>query len=245
LPRYKLIVEYDGAPYAGFQRQDGLATVQGVLEQAVHSFCGETITLRAAGRTDTGVHATGQVVHIDLEKAWDTDTVRDAMNAHLRHERVAVLSVDEVGPDFDARFSATKRHYRYIILNRRPQPVLERGQVWGVPKQLDEEQMQAAADRLIGHHDFTTFRSAQCQANSPMRTLDVLTVRRQGEHVMIEAVARSFLHNQVRSLVGALKLAGEGKLSADDVQAMLEARDRTACAPVAPPDGLVLTRVDY
>ena len=245
MPRYKLTVEYDGAPYAGFQRQDDQPTVQGVLEAAILAFSGQTITLRAAGRTDTGVHATGQVVHIDLEKSWDTDTVRDALNAHLRHERVAVLSVYEVGPDFDARFSATKRHYRYMILNRRPPPVLERGQVWGVPKPLDETRMQAAADRLIGHHDFTTFRSAQCQANSPMRTLDILAVRRQGEHVTVEAVARSFLHNQVRSLVGALKLAGEGKLSAADVQAMLEARDRTACAPVAPPDGLVLTRVDY
>lgn len=245
MPRYKLLIEYDGGPYAGFQRQDGPPTVQAVLEAAVTAFSGEEVTLKAAGRTDTGVHATGQVIHIDLQKDWPTDTVRDAMNAHMREEKVAVLTAEEVGEDFDARFSATKRHYRYTILNRRPQPVLERGYVWGVSKPLDDAMMQAAADRLIGHHDFTTFRSVQCQANSPMRTLDVLNVTREGEHVVIEAAARSFLHNQVRSLVGALKQAGEGRLTPDDVEAMLNARDRHACAPVAPPDGLVFTRVDY
>lgn len=245
MPRYRLTVEYNGAPYAGFQRQDGPPTVQGVLEDAALAFTGQTITLKAAGRTDTGVHATGQVVHFDLEKDWPTDTVRDAMNAHMRAEKVAVLDVLEVDENFDARFSATKRHYRYTILNRRPQPVLERGQVWGVGVPLDERLMQAAADRLVGHHDFTTFRSVQCQANSPMRTLDTLTVTRDGEHILINASARSFLHNQVRSLVGALKQAGEGKITADDVQLMLEARDRKACAPVAPPDGLVFVKVDY
>lgn len=245
MPRYKLLVEYDGSPYAGFQRQDGPATVQGVLEAAVFAFTGQTITLKAAGRTDTGVHAMGQVVHIDLEKNWPTDTVRDAMNAHMREELVGVISAQQVDESFDARFSATRRHYRYTILNRRTQPVLQRGKVWGVAKPLDETVMQAAADRLIGHHDFTTFRSVQCQANSPMRTLDTLKVTRQGEQVFIDAAARSFLHNQVRSLVGALKQAGEGRLTPDDVQAMLEARDRHACAPVAPPDGLVFTKVDY
>lgn len=245
MPRYKLLVEYDGSPYAGFQRQDGPATVQGVLEAAVFAFTGQTITLKAAGRTDTGVHAMGQVVHIDLEKDWPTDTVRDAMNAHMREELVGVISAQQVDESFDARFSATRRHYRYTILNRRTQPVLQRGKVWGVAKPLDETVMQAAADRLIGHHDFTTFRSVQCQANSPMRTLDTLKVTRQGEQVFIDAAARSFLHNQVRSLVGALKQAGEGRLTPDDVQAMLEARDRHACAPVAPPDGLVFTKVDY
>ncbi len=245
MPRYRLTIEYNGSPYAGFQKQDGPPTVQGVLEDAVHAFTGQTITLKAAGRTDTGVHATGQVVHFDLEKNWPTDTVRDAMNAHMRAEQVAVLHVVEVDESFDARFSATKRHYRYTILNRRPQPVLARGQVWGVGVPLDAGLMQAAADRLVGHHDFTTFRSVQCQANSPMRTLDTLTMMRDGEHILINASARSFLHNQVRSLVGALKQAGEGKITADDVQAMLEACDRKACAPVAPPDGLVFTKVDY
>ncbi|MEO0384594.1 MAG: tRNA pseudouridine(38-40) synthase TruA [Pseudomonadota bacterium] len=245
MPRYKLLIEYDGTPYAGFQRQDGPATVQAVLEVAVFAFTGQTITLKAAGRTDTGVHAVGQVVHIDLEKDWPTDTVRDAMNAHMREELVGVISAQQVDESFDARFSATKRHYRYTILNRRTQPLLERGKVWGVATPLDAALMQAAADRLIGHHDFTTFRSVQCQANSPMRTLDVLQVTRRGEHVLVYAAARSFLHNQVRSLVGALKLAGEGRLAADDVQAMLEARDRHTCAPVAPAHGLVFTKVDY
>lgn len=245
MPRYKLLIEYDGGPYAGFQRQDGPPTVQGVLEAAVLAFTGQTITLKAAGRTDTGVHAVGQVVHIDLQKDWPTDTVRDAMNAHMRDERVGVISAQQVDESFDARFSATKRHYRYTILNRRTQPVLESGKVWGVAKLLDAALMQAAADRLIGHHDFTTFRSVQCQANSAMRTLDVLQVTRQDEHVFVDAAARSFLHNQVRSLVGALKLAGEGRLTADDAQAMLEARDRHACAPVAPAHGLVFVKVDY
>lgn len=244
MPRYKLLIEYDGGPYAGFQRQDGPPTVQGVLEAAVLAFTGQTITLKAAGRTDTGVHAVGQVVHIDLQKDWPTDTVRDAMNAHMREELVGVISAQQVDESFDARFSATKRHYRYTILNRRTQPVLECGKVWGVAKPL-ESVMQAAANRLIGHHDFTTFRSVQCQAKSPLRTLDVLQVTRDGEHVFVDAAARSFLHNQVRSLVGALKLAGEGRVTANDVQTMLEARNRQACAPVAPAHGLVFTKVDY
>lgn len=243
--RYKLHIEYDGSPYVGFQRQQEQRTVQGVLEAAVLAFTGEVITLKAAGRTDTGVHARDQVVHFDLTKDWDTDTVRDAMNAHLRHEMVGVVEVAQVDESFDARFSATKRHYRYTILNRRTPPVLELGKVWGVAKPLDETVMQAAADRLIGHHDFTTFRSVHCQGKSPLRTLEVLSVRRDGEHVFVDAAARSFLHNQVRSMVGALKAAGEGKVSADDVQAMLESRDRALCPPVAPPEGLVFERVEY
>ena len=245
MPRYKLLIEYHGGPYAGFQRQDGRPTVQGTLEAAILAFTAEAVTLKAAGRTDAGVHATGQVVHFDLESNWKTDVVRDAMNAHLREELVGVIAAEEVDGSFDARFSATRRYYRYTILNRRAPPVFERGKVWGVSKPLDETRMQAAADRLIGHHDFTTFRSAHCQAKSPMRTLEVLSVSREGEHVFVDAAARSFLHNQVRSLVGALKMAGEGRLTADDVEAMLEARDRTACAPVATADGLVFTRVEY
>ncbi len=243
--RYKLTVEYDGRPYAGFQRQQNAPSVQGVLEAAVLAFTGETITLKAAGRTDTGVHATGQVVHFDLSKAWEPDRIRDAMNAHMRQELVGVLRAEAVDDSFDARFSAKRRYYRYTILNRRTPPVYERGKVWGVSRDLDIAQMQAAADRLVGHHDFTTFRSAHCQAKSPERTLETLHVSREGQHVYVDAAARSFLHNQVRSLVGALKVAGEGRLSADEAQAMLEARDRKACAAVAPADGLVFTKVDY
>lgn len=245
MQRYKLLVEYHGGPYAGFQRQENALTVQGVLEAAVKAFCGEEVTLKAAGRTDAGVHATGQVVHFDLDKAWPAATVRDAMNAHMITEQVGVIDAWAVDDSFDARFSAKKRHYRYTILNRWAPPVYERGLVWGVKKPLDIALMQAAADRLIGHHDFTTFRSAHCQANSPERTLEDLRVSREGEHVFVDASARSFLHNQVRSLVGALKQAGEGRITADDIQAMLEARDRKACAPVAPSDGLVFTKVDY
>lgn len=245
VPRFKLLIEYDGSPYAGFQRQQDQRTVQGALEAAVLAFTGEAITLKAAGRTDTGVHARGQVVHFDLTKEWETDTVRDAMNAHLRQELVGVVEVQDVDESFDARFSATKRHYRYTILNRRTPPVLELGKVWGVAKPLDETLMQTAADQLVGHHDFTTFRSVHCQSNSPIKTLDKLDVRRDGEHVYVDAAARSFLHNQVRSMVGALKVAGEGKVSADDVQAMLESRDRTRCPALAPPEGLVFERVEY
>lgn len=245
MPRYKLLIEYDGSPYVGFQRQQEQRTVQGALEAAVLALSGEVITLKAAGRTDTGVHAKGQVVHFDLTKDWDADTVRNAMNAHLRHEMVGVVEATQVEDSFDARFSAKRRHYRYTILNRRTPPILELGKVWGVAKPLDETVMQAAADRLVGHHDFTTFRSVQCQGNSPLRTLDVLTVCRQGEHIIVDAAARSFLHNQVRSMVGALKAAGEGKVSADDVQAMLESCDRAKCPPVAPPDGLVFMQVEY
>ncbi|MBV6658045.1 MAG: tRNA pseudouridine(38-40) synthase TruA [Devosiaceae bacterium] len=245
MPRYKLTVEYDGTPYSGFQRQDNAPSVQGALEAAVKAFCGDVITLKAAGRTDTGVHAVGQVVHFDLSKDWPADTVRDAMNAHLMTEAVVVLAAEAVGDDFDARFSAKRRHYRYTILNRWMQPVYERGRVWGVKKPLDVGLMQAAADRLVGHHDFTTFRSAHCQAKSPERTLERLEVSRDGEHVYVEASARSFLHNQVRSLVGALKLAGEGRATADQIEALLHARDRTKCPAVAPACGLVFTKVDY
>lgn len=245
MPRYKLLIEYDGSPYAGFQRQLDQRTVQGALEAAVLAFSGDAITLKAAGRTDTGVHAKGQVVHFDLTRDWETDTVRDAMNAHLRHELVGVVEAVRVDDSFDARFSALRRHYRYTILNRRTPPVLELGKVWGVAASLDESIMQDAADRLVGHHDFTTFRSVHCQGKSPFRTLDVLTVRREGEHIIVDAAARSFLHNQVRSMVGALKAAGEGKVTADDVQTMLESCDRAKCPAVAPPDGLVFMHVDY
>lgn len=247
MPRYRIDVEYDGTPYAGWQRQAGPHSVQAALEQAILGFSGETITLRGAGRTDAGVHAMGQVAHFDLERDWPGGKVRDALNAHLRlaGEAVAVISAAQVSGDFDARFSATARHYLYRIVNRRAHPALEKDRAWWVPVPLDAEVMHAAARQFLGRHDFTTFRSAQCQASSPVRTLDRLDVTRSGDLIEIRTSARSFLHNQVRSMVGTLKRAGEGAWSAADVLAALEARDRAACGAMAPPEGLYLTQVDY
>ncbi len=247
MPRYRLDIEYDGTPYAGWQRQAGQHSVQAALEQAVLAFTGEAVTLRGAGRTDSGVHATGQVAHIDLLKEWPADTVRDAMNAHLKMagEAVAVTSASAVSGEFDARFSATARHYLYRILNRRAPAALEKHRAWWVPAPLDAAAMHAAAQGLLGRQDLTTFRSAQCQANSPVRTLDRLDVTRSGDLIEVRTSARSYLHNQVRSMVGTLKRAGEGAWSAADVRAALDARDRAACAGIAPPEGLYLVRVDY
>jgi tRNA pseudouridine38-40 synthase len=247
MPRYRLDIEYDGRPYAGWQRQDGPRSVQEAIEQAIKAFCGETVSLRAAGRTDAGVHATAQVAHVDLSKEWREDTVRDAVNAHLGNagDPVVILSASMVVGDFDARFSATGRRYLYKILNRRAPPAIERGRVWWVPKPLDVEAMHAAAQRLVGRYDFTTFRSVQCQADNPVRTLDRLDVTRNGELIEVRAAARAFLHNQVRSMVGSLKEVGVGRWSADDLAAALAARDRNACGPVAPPDGLYLVGVSY
>jgi tRNA pseudouridine38-40 synthase len=245
MPRYKLIIEYDGRPFVGWQIQDNGPTVQGVLAAAAQAFCGEKVVIYGAGRTDAGVHALGQVGHIDLSKAWDADTVRDAMNAHLRPHPVAVLSAEQVEDTFDARFSARKRHYLYRIINRRADLTFERGRAWRIAKMLNSAAMHAAAQRLVGRHDFTTFRNVECQAKSPVKTLDQLDVHRIRDDIHVVASARSFLHTQVRSMVGALALVGEGKWTADNLSAALEKRDRTACAPVAPPDGLYLTSVDY
>jgi tRNA pseudouridine38-40 synthase len=245
MPRYKLTIEYDGGPFVGWQVQDNGPSVQGALIAAVATFCGEKVSIRGAGRTDAGVHALGQVAHVDLVKAWDADTVRDALNAHLRPHPVVVLAAEAVDASFDARRSARRRHYLYRIINRRTDLALERGRAWRIGKPLDAAAMHGAAQRLLGRHDFTTFRHAECQAKSPVKTLDRLEVERSGEELRVLAAARSFLHNQVRSMVGALALVGEGKWSADDVSAALGARDRAACAPVAPPDGLYLLRVDY
>ncbi|MCO5063648.1 MAG: tRNA pseudouridine(38-40) synthase TruA [Rhizobiaceae bacterium] len=245
--RFRLDIEYDGAPYAGWQRQAGHHTVQAAIEQALLAFSGEDGKLRGAGRTDAGVHATGQVAHIDLSREWKPDKVRDALNAHLRlnGERVSILAAKPVASDFDARFSAKARHYVYRILNRRSPPALEAGKVWWVPKRLDAEAMHEAAQPLLGKHDFTTFRSTQCQATSPVRTLDRLDVVRSGDAIEIHASARSFLHNQVRSMVGSLKRVGEGGWPPDAVKAALDAQDRAACAGIAPPEGLYLAQVDY
>ena len=245
MPRYKIIVEYDGAPFVGWQLQEKDLSVQGALMAAIEAFSGEKVMLQGAGRTDAGVHAIGQVAHFDLAAERETDTVRDAINAHLRPHPVAVLSAEKVPADFDARRSALRRHYLYRIGNRRPDLALERGRAWRVPRRLDAEAMHAGAQRLIGKHDFTTFRSTECQAKSPEKTLDRLDVSRVGEEVHITATARSFLHNQVRSMVGSLVLVGDGKWRPDDMGRVLQARDRAACGPVAPPDGLYLVRVDY
>ena len=245
MPRYKLTIEYDGTPFAGWQWQDDLPSVQRALADAMTAFCGHAVKIAGAGRTDAGVHALGQVAHVDLEKDWRTDQVRDAVNAHLRPHPVAVLSAEKVADDFDARFSAKKRHYLYRIANRRPDLALDRSRAWRVPRKLDAEAMHEAAQRLIGKHDFTTFRSTECQAKSPEKTLDRLDVSRAGDEVHVNTSARSFLHNQVRSMVGSLAFVGDGKWNADDLAAALAARDRAACAPVAPPEGLYLVRVDY
>jgi tRNA pseudouridine38-40 synthase len=247
VPRYRLDIEYDGSPYAGWQRQSGQHSVQAALEQAVAAFCGEEVSLRGAGRTDAGVHALGQVAHLDLARDWPADTVRDAVNAHLMSagETVSVLAAALAAEDFDARFSALRRHYLYRIVNRRAPLALARRQAWWVPKPLDAEAMHEAARALVGKHDFTTFRSVQCQAKSPVKTLDRLDVTRAGEAIEFRATARSFLHNQVRSMVGTLKRVGEGAWDAGDVMHALEACDRSACGPVAPPDGLYLVKVDY
>jgi tRNA pseudouridine38-40 synthase len=245
MPRYRLDLEYDGRPYKGFQAQGDLPTIQGSIERAVKGFTGETLRLQAAGRTDTGVHALHQVVHIDLERAWKPEVVRDALNAHLVPEPIAITSASLAPEGFHARFSATGRRYLYRILNRVAPPSLDRGRVWHLKKPLDAEAMAAAAGVLIGHHDFTTFRDIDCQAKSPMKTLDVATVSRDGEEVRLVFAARSFLHRQVRSMAGSLAEVGAGRWSADDLRAALEARDRTACGPVAPADGLYLAEVSY
>jgi tRNA pseudouridine38-40 synthase len=245
MPRYKIIVEYDGSPFFGWQWQETVPSVQRALTEAIAAFTGETSMVQGAGRTDAGVHALGQVAHFDLTKDHQTDTVRDALNAYLRPNPVAVLSAEKVAADFDARRSALRRHYLYRIANRRPDLALDRQRAWRVPRRLDVEAMHAAAQRLVGKHDFTTFRSTECQAKSAEKTLDKLDVSRAGDEVHIVAVARSFLHNQVRSMVGTLVPVGDGKWTADDVSRALASRDRSACGPVAPPEGLYLVRVDY
>lgn len=245
MPRYRITIEYDGTPFVGWQYQDNGPSVQGRLAEALKAFSGETVMPGGAGRTDAGVHALGQVAHFDLGKDWPIDTVRDALNAHLRPDPISVIACALADDDFDARFSATRRTYLYRIVDRRAPLALDAMRAWQVPVPLDTDAMHAAAQRLTGRHDFTTFRSAQCQAKSPVKTLDRLNVARIGAEVQVTAQARSFLHNQVRSLVGALRLVGEGKWSAAKLSRSLEARDRAACARVAPPHGLYLVSVDY
>ena len=245
MPRYALLVEYDGAPFVGWQRQANGLSVQQALEEAVAKLTGEEALVHGAGRTDAGVHAIGQVAHVDLSKDWPVHKLRAGLNFHLRPNPVVVRAAAAVPDDFHARFSAVKRHYLYRILNRPAPPALERGRVWHVPVALDAAIMHEAAQVLVGRHDFTTFRASQCQAASPVKTLDAISVTRVGEEVHIRCLARSFLHNQVRSIVGSLKLVGEGKWTAGDLRAALKARARAACGPVAPAAGLYLAQVDY
>jgi tRNA pseudouridine38-40 synthase len=245
MPRYRLTLEYDGTPFVGWQVQALGASVQGRLAEAIHKFCGETVQVKGAGRTDAGVHALGQVAHVDLAREWPAETVRAAVNFHLKPDPIVMVDCAVAAPDFDARFSARARHYRYRILARSAPSALDGDRVWWVPQPLSGAAMREAAAALVGRHDFTTFRAAGCQARSPVKTLDRLDVVQAGDEIVIEASARSFLHHQVRSMVGSLKLAGEGKWNAADLAAALAARNRTACGPVAPARGLYLVRVDY
>lgn len=243
--RWKLTVEYDGRPFVGWQRQDNGPSVQQALEEAVAGFCGTEVRVHGAGRTDAGVHALGQVAHVEISRDATARTVCDALNFHLRPWPVAVLAAEPVPDDFHARLSSTGRAYRYRILNRRAPPTLDAGRVWHVGRPLDAEAMHRAAQVLVGHHDFTTFRAALCQAKSPMKTLARLDVRRAGDEVLVEAAARSFLHHQVRNMVGTLRLVGEGKWNEADIQAALDARDRAAGGQTAPPDGLYFLAAYY
>ncbi|MNX36738.1 tRNA pseudouridine synthase A [compost metagenome] len=245
MPRYRFTVEYDGSAYNGFQAQTDQPTVQGAIETAVTAFTGQTVRIAAAGRTDTGVHATGQTCHVDLERDWPARTVMNALNAHLMHEAVAVLDCAPVSDDWHARFTANGRKYLYRILSRPGRPALDRGRVWHVKKPLDAEAMHAAAQSLIGLHDFTTFRDAQCQSASPVKTLDVARVARVGEEVHLVFEARSFLHRQVRSMAGSLAEVGLGRWAVADLADALAAQDRARCGAVAPSDGLYLTGVTY
>jgi tRNA pseudouridine38-40 synthase len=245
MPRYRLDLEYDGGPYKGFQAQGELPTIQASIERAVKAFSGESLRLQAAGRTDTGVHALHQVVHIDLARDWKPEVVQGALNAHLVPEPIAVTAASLAPDGFHARFSATARRYVYRILNRTAPPSLERGRVWHLKKPLDVAAMAAAAEALVGHHDFTTFRDTDCQAKSPLKTLDVAEVSREGDEIRLAFAARSFLHRQVRSMTGSLAEVGAGRWTAHDLAAALEAHDRAACGPVAPAEGLYLAGVEY
>ena len=246
MTRFKLTIEYDGGPYVGWQRQDNGPSVQGCLEAAMLRLTGRDITVYGAGRTDAGVHALGQVAHIDLDDArFDGRKLRQAVNHHLKPAPIAVLDAVAVNADFHARFSAIERAYLYVIVSRRAPLAIDRGHAWHVRQPLDVAAMDEAAQRLVGFHDFSSFRAVQCQAKSPCKTLDQVTVTADGEEIRITATARSFLHHQVRNIVGTLKMVGEGKWTADDVSRALAARDRRAAGPTAPADGLYLVSVHY
>lgn len=245
MPRYKLTIEYAGTNYHGWQRQPVMISVQTHVENAIEGFSGERVVVQAAGRTDAGVHALGQVIHFDLQKQWDAFRIGEALNFHLKPEPITVVNSEQVSEDFEARFSATQRHYVYKILNRRGRPTLDVERVWHVPVVLNVKAMHEAAQVLIGQHDFTTFRAAECQAKSPVRTIDKIDVTRKGDIISIDLSAPSFLHHQVRSITGSLRMVGEGKWQALDLKNALEAKNRSWCGQMAPAAGLYLTRVDY
>lgn len=243
--RYKITIEYDGKPYVGWQIQDNGLSVQEVLSTAVKNLTGEEFVPKGSGRTDAGVHALGQVAHIDLSKEWNLSKIRDGLNYHLRPAPIAITKAEVVDDEFDARFSAIRRHYRYVIVNRRARLTIDRAYAWQVPRPLDHELMNEAAQSFVGHHDFTTFRSTHCQAKSPLKTIDTVSVLRDGEKVIVECSARSFMHNQVRSMVGSLAEVGMGKWPVSGIQSAIDAKDRAACGPVAPAHGLYFLKVEY
>ena len=245
MPRFKLTIEYDGGPFAGWQRQKNGFSVQEAIETALEKLSGDRVSIGGAGRTDAGVHALGQVAHVDLVKDWPFDVLRDGLNAHLRPHPVAILAAERVAESFDARFSARRRHYLYRIVNRRAPLALCHGRAWHITRKLDVSAMQEAAQHLIGRHDFSTFRSSECQAASPVRTLERLDVIRAGEEIHIKASAKSFLHTQMRSIAGSLEHVGSGRWSAGDFIAARDARDRRRCGVIAPPEGLYLLCVEY
>ena len=245
MPRYRLVLEFDGGPYCGWQIQANGPSVQAAIEAAADAMAVREGPAVAAGRTDAGVHAMALTVHLDLAQALLAERVMSGLNHHLRPQPICVVEASEALPGFNARFDATARHYLYRILNRRAPPALERGRIWHVAKPLDAERMQAAAETLVGKHDFTSYRDSACQASSPIKTLDRLSVSRSGPLIEVRASARSFLHHQVRNMVGTLKEIGDGRAQVDFASRALAARDRSAAGPTAPPDGLYFVRADY
>lgn len=243
--RFKLTLEYEGTPFYGWQRQAGLPTVQGALEEAFADFLDEPTTIWGSGRTDAGVHATGQVAHVNIAKNYTPLEIQGAMNKRLQDVPITLLEVEEVTSDFHARFSATFRAYEYKILNRRAPPSLEKNRVWWVVPPLCVDRMKEAAAFLIGHHDFSSFRDSRCQADSPLKTLDLLTIEREEDLILIKARARSFLHHQVRNMAGTLKRVGQGVWAPEKVKEILESCDRRQAGPTAPPGGLYLTEIGY
>lgn len=246
MPRYKLTIEYDGTGLAGWQRQNGAPSVQQYLEEAIAAYCGQNVTLQCAGRTDAGVHALGQVAHVDLAEERDVYSIQQGINYHLQTPQISILRAEPAAPDFNARFDATKRHYLYRIVTRSAPLAVERNRAWLIHDELDVEKMQQAANAvLVGHHDFTSFRDSQCQAKSPLKTLDSIAFSQDGPQIECRLVAQSFLHHQVRIMVGSLRLVGNGKWTQTDLQAALDAHDRSKAGPTAPPEGLFLVSVDY